>query len=126
MQGDGVGTGPNDPLRRGPMTTDQGPPAPEPSWIGVGISVVMFLLGTLGCIATGLAAASASEGDAVVVSYIGIPLALAGLVAPIAALMVRRRDLPISIGVPVGCGCGTAVASIVLLVVFFTLVWPSL
>ena len=86
----------------------------------------MFLLGTLGCLATGFAAASAGEGDAIVVSYIGIPLALGGVVAPIAALLVREKDLPISIGVPVGCGCGTAVASIVGLVVFFTLVWPDL
>ena len=92
----------------------------------MGIGVVMFLLGTVGCLATGLAAASASEDDAIVVAYLGIPLALAGLVAPIAALLVREKDLPVSIGVPVGCGCGTVVASVVLLVVFFTLVWPTL
>jgi hypothetical protein len=120
VRGDEVGT-----AQTG-QRTGQGPAAPRPSWIGVGIGVVMFLLGTLGCIATGLAAASASESDAVVVSYIGVPLALAGVVAPIAALLVREKDLPISIGVPVGCGCGTAVATIVGLVVFFTLVWPSL
>ena len=103
-----------------------GQAAPPASWIGVGIGVSMFLLGTLGCVATGLAAMGASESDAVVVSYIGVPLALAGVVAPIAALLVRSRDLPISIGVPVGCGCSTAVASVVLMVVFYTLLWPSL
>jgi hypothetical protein len=116
VRGDEVGTG----------QTAQGPAAPRPSWIGVGIGVAMFLLGTLGCIATGLAAANASEDDAVVVAYLGIPLALAGLVAPIAALVVREKDLPISIGVPVGCGCATMVASVVGLVVFFTVVWPAL
>jgi hypothetical protein len=108
------------------QATGRGPAAPRPSWIGVGIGVVMFLLGMLGCIATGLAAASASEADAVIVSYLGVPLALAGVVAPIAALIVREKDLPISIGVPVGCGCATAVASVVALVVFFTLVFPQL
>jgi hypothetical protein len=123
VRGDEVGTGQTGPLAPG---TGQGPAAPRPSWIGVGIGVAMFLLGMLGCLATGLAAGSASEDDAVVVSYIGIPLALAGVVAPIAALLVRERVLPVSIGVPVGCGCATAVASTVGLVVFFTLVWPSL
>ncbi len=123
QQGKG-GTGATGPLGQG--VAGRSPGAAPPSWIGVGIGVVMFLLGTVGCLATGLAATSASESEAVVVSYIGIPLALAGVVAPIAALLVREKDLPISIGVPVGCGCGTAVASIVGLVVFFTLVWPSL
>lgn len=100
--------------------------ATQPSWAGVIVGGAMFALGLLGCLATGVAAATLGEGDAVMVSYLGVPLTLAGLVAPIAALVVRQKELPVAVGVPVGCGCLTAVATVVGVVVFYTAIWPSL
>jgi len=99
---------------------------PEPTWYGLAIAGVMFLVGLFGCAATGLAATIASESDAMMVSYFGIPLALGGVVAPITAALVRKQQLPIAIGAPVGCGCATMVAGVVGMVVFFTAIWPSL
>lgn len=103
-----------------------GTQAPEPTWAGVIAGGVLFLFGMFGCVATGLAAAVASESDAVMVSYIGVPLALGGVVAPIAAALVRKQQLPVAVGVPMGCGCATIVAGVVGLVVFYTAIWPSL
>jgi len=109
-----------------PMTAVTPTKEAEPTWFGVIAGTVMFLVGLFGCAATGLAAATASESDAMIVSYFGVPLALGGVVAPIAAAFVRRQPLPIAIGVPVGCGCATIMAGVVAMVVFFTAIWPSL
>lgn len=119
MRGDEVG------LTRG-VGSSTTAASQEPTWAGVIAGGVMFLCGLFGCVATGLAAAVASESDAVMVSYLGVPLALGGVVAPIAAALVRRQQMPVAVGVPVGCGCATIVASVVGLVVFYTAIWPSL
>jgi uncharacterized membrane protein HdeD (DUF308 family) len=100
--------------------------SPPPTWAGVIVGGLFLVLGLLGCVATGVAAVAASESDAMVVAYFGVPLALAGLVAPIASAIVRKQQPAIAIGVPLGCGCATIVAGIVALVVFFTAIWPSL
>jgi hypothetical protein len=100
--------------------------APEPTWYGVAAGGVMFLFGLFGCAATGLAAAVASESDAMMISYFGVPLAFGGVVAPIVAAFLRRQPLGVAIGVPVGCGCATIMAGVVGMVVFFTAIWPSL
>lgn len=105
--------------------TDPNAPAP-PSWIGLIVSGVMFLFGLFGCVATGLAAAMAHESDAMTVAYVGVPLALAGVVAPIVAAIVRTQQPAVAIGAPVGCGCATFVVGVVGIVVFFTAIWPSL
>ena len=115
MRGDEVG-------RTGPT-----PGAPsEGTWAGVIVGGVMLVLGLFGLAATLLAAVIASESDAVSVSYVGVPLALGGMIAPVAALLVRRQQMTVAVAVPVGCGCATMVAGIVGLVVFFTAIWPSL
>ena len=108
------------------MTSATPTTQPEPTWFGVAVGGVMFLVGLFGCAATGLAAAAASESDAVMIAYVGVPLALGGVVAPIAAAFVRRQPLAVAIGVPVGCGCATIMAGVVAMVVFFTAIWPSL
>jgi hypothetical protein len=113
------------PAQAAPPTATAGA-SPEPTWIGVIAGGVLFVIGLFGCAATGLAAAMASESDAVMISYLGVPLALGGVVAPIAAALVRRQQPAVAVGVPIGCGCGTMVASILGLVVFFTAIWPSL
>lgn len=115
MRGDEVG-----------MTGNTPGGAPEPTWAGVIAAGVMLAFGLFGCVGTGLAAAMASESDAMTVAYVGVPLALGGVVAPIAAALVRRQPMGIAVGVPIGCGCATMVAGVVGLVVFFTAIWPSL
>jgi hypothetical protein len=128
-QGGGPPYQPGAPYPPGPpnQTPIQPGGASQPaSWAGVIVGGGMFALGLLGCLATGVAAATLGEGDAVMVSYLGVPLALAGVVAPIAAAVVRQKELPIAVGVPVGCGCLTAVAAVVGVVVFYTAIWPSL
>lgn len=110
------------------MGTGTAPPAaqPTPIWIPLVAGGVFLAAGTFGCLATGLAAAMASESDAVTVSYVGVPLALGGVVAAIAALAARNQQPAVAAGAPVGCGCATMVAGIVALVVFYTAIWPSL
>jgi len=108
-----------------PTSATPGAPT-EPTWAGVIVGGVMLLFGLFGCAATGLAAAISSESNAMSVSYIGVPLALGGVVAPIVAAFVRSQPMPVAVGAPIGCGCATMVASVVGLVVFFTVIWPSL
>ncbi|MFO0683232.1 MAG: hypothetical protein U0234_14340 [Sandaracinus sp.] len=106
--------------------TPAGPPAPEPTWIGVGAAGVFLAIGLFGCLATGVAAAAASEDEAVMIAMLGVPLGLAGLVAPIAAALTRRQAPAVAVGAPIGCGCATITFGIVAMVVFFTAIWPSL
>ncbi len=100
--------------------------APSPTWVGVIAAGVLFAFGLLGCVATGLCAAVASESDAMAVAYIGVPLALGGVVAPVIAALFRRSQPALAIGMPIGCGCATIVTGVVGVVVFFTAIWPSL
>jgi hypothetical protein len=107
--------------------TGTAPGAPtQPTWAGVIAGGAMFLLGLFGCAATGLAAAVASESDAMAVSYLGVPFAIGGTIALIAAGITRSQQPAIAIGVPIGCGCVSIVVGVVGMIVFFTAIWPSL
>ncbi len=108
------------------MTSGTPGAAPEPTWIGVIAGGVMLVLGLFGLAITLVIAVVGSESDAVTVSYLGVPLALAGFVAPVVALIARRQQTAIAVGAPIGCGCATMVFGIVAMVVFFTAIWPSL
>jgi hypothetical protein len=99
---------------------------PPATWIGVGIAVAMLGVSVLACLGTGIVAANESESFAVEVSMATMPCAIAGVFPWIVALLVRRRGLPMAIGVPLGCGCLGYVAGAIALAGFYTLIWPSL
>lgn len=102
------------------------PPSEPATWVGVGAAGVFLAVGLFGCVATGLAAAAAGEDEATMVAMLGIPLGLAGLVAPIAAAITRRQQPSVAIGAPIGCGCATLAFGVAGMIVFFTAIWPSL
>jgi hypothetical protein len=108
------------------MTSGTPGGAPAPTWIGVIAGGLMLALGMFGLAITLIMAVVGSESDAVTVSYLGVPLALAGFVAPVVALIVRRQQTAVAVGAPIGCGCATMVFGVVAMVVFFTAIWPSL
>lgn len=108
------------------MTGGPGQPAPEGTWIGVIVSVLL-LLGSVGaCLVTGLAVAEARESDAVVVSMVTVPTLIAGLFPWIVALITRKKGAGLAVGAPIGCGCLTWVVSLIGLVVFYQVIWPEL
>ncbi len=117
MRGEVSGSGSSSPASGAPE---------EPTWIGVGAAAAFLAVGLFGCLATALAAGIAGEEQATMVATLGIPLALAGLVAPIAAALTRRQAPAVAVGAPIGCGCATITAGILLAIVFFTAIWPSL
>lgn len=99
---------------------------PVPTNVGIWIGLLFFAVGTMACLVTGAAAAMLGESQSVMVSYLGVPLALAGLVAPLAGAIARGQSQPVAIGAPIGCGCVTMIVAMMGLVVFYTAIWPSL
>ena len=99
---------------------------PLPTNVGLFVGLALFALGTLSCLGTGAAAALLRERDAVMVSYLTVPLILGGLIAPIVGLVTRGQSAPVSGGAAGGCGCLTMVVAAVGVVVFYQAIWPSL
>lgn len=99
---------------------------PVPTNIGLFLGLAWLLVGIVACLGTGAAAAVLGEGDAVVVSYLLVPIAVAGLVAPIAGAATRTQSQAVAIGSPVGCGCVTMMLTMVAVIVFYQAIWPSL
>ncbi|AKF09603.1 hypothetical protein [Sandaracinus amylolyticus] len=108
------------------VTPPGGPNEPNGTWIGVILSV-LFLLGSfLACAVTGIVAANESERFAMEVSYVTVPTIVAGLFPWIVALLLRKKGTGVAVGAPIGCGCLTWVVSLVGIIVFFEVIWPSL
>jgi hypothetical protein len=97
-----------------------------PNNIGLFIAIGWLLLGLLGCGATGLAAATMSQGDAVMVSYLGVPLFISGVSAILIAPLLRTKGAGAAIGAPIGCGCVGFLVTAVMVFVFYQAIWPSL
>jgi len=104
-----------------------GPPQPTPETHHAGLIIagIGLALGALSCIGTGLAGAT-SESLGVSVRYVGVPLFVGGLGAMAVAPFVRNRGAGAAIGAPLGCGCGGFSIALLLLVVFYVAIWPSL
>jgi hypothetical protein len=100
-------------------------PTPETHHAGLIIAGVWLALGVFSCLGTGLAGAT-SESLGVRVSYVGVPLFVGGLGAMAVAPFVRSRGAATAIGAPLGCGCGGSLIALLLLVVFYLAIWPSL
>lgn len=93
-------------------------------WLGASALVTLVGLAFLGI------AASGSERDGVMATWIvagplGLVWAgsLAGLITHFA---FRRGSTAVRAGVPLGCGCLGAIALFGLVFVFFAAIWPSL
>ena len=97
-----------------------------PTNVGLFVGLAFFALGTLSCLGTGAAAAVLREPDAVMVSYLTVPMIFGGLVAPIVGLITRGQSAPVSGGASAGCGCLTMMTAVVAVVAFYQLIWPSL
>ena len=107
------------------------PPQPAtageaPNNIGLILAGLWLAVGMLGCLATGAGAAMLGEGDAVMVSYLGLPLFAGGVSAMIVAPFLRTKGAPAAIGAPIGCGCAGFLFSVVAIVVLYQAIWPSL
>jgi hypothetical protein len=138
QQGGQGGSGFGPPPASGP-SVGAPPPAPppggapggggggeEPNNIGLFIAIAWLLLGLLGCLATGAAAATMGEGDAVMVSYLGVPLFISGVSAILIAPFLRTKGAGAAIGAPIGCGCAGFLVTAVMVAVFYQAIWPSL
>lgn len=90
------------------------------------VSVLLLLGSMAACLVTGLAAAGASESDAVAVSMVTVPTVIAGLFPWIVALLTRKKGTGLAVGAPIGCGCLTWIVSLVSMVVFYAVIWPEL
>lgn len=97
-----------------------------PNNIGLIIAGLWLAFGLLGCVATGAGAVFLGEGDAVMVSYLGLPLFAGGASAMIIAPFLRTKGAPAAIGAPIGCGCAGFLMAMVSIIVFYTAIWPSL
>lgn len=99
---------------------------PKPTHVGVILGGLWAAVGLLGALATGVVAATQSEQTGVDASMIGVPLFFSGLVAVVTAFIVRRKSKGVAMGAPVGCGCGSLVAGVLMMVLFYAAIWPSL
>lgn len=97
-----------------------------PNNIGLILAGLWLAAGLLGCLGTGGAAVALSESDAVMISYLGLPLFAGGFSAMIVAPFLRTKGAPAAIGAPLGCGCVAFLMSMVSIIVFYTAIWPSL
>ena len=110
-----------------PMAGGQPPSGGEPpNNIGLILAGLWLAAGMLGCLGTGVGAAMLSESDAVVISYLGLPLFAGGASAMIIAPFLRTKGAPAAIGAPLGCGCVGFLFAMVSIVVFYQAIWPSL
>ncbi|GAB4209584.1 MAG: hypothetical protein OHK0013_29210 [Sandaracinaceae bacterium] len=136
QQGGQGGSGFGPPPAYGP-SVGAPPPAPTPGApggggeeppnnIGLFIAIGWLLLGLLGCAATGVAAATMRESDAVMVSYLGVPLFISGMSAIVIAPFLRTKGAGAAIGAPIGCGCLGFFVTAVMVFVFYQAIWPSL
>lgn len=121
------GGGPPQGPQGGPPPGHTPPPSePQGTWIGVAIAVLFLLGSVFSCLVTGLVAATESERFAMEVAYVTMPTVFAGLLPWIVALLVRKKGTGLAVGAPIGCGCLTWVVSLVSVIVFFEVIWPSL
>jgi len=97
-----------------------------PNNIGLIIAGLWLALGLLGCLGTGAGVAMLSEGDAMTVSYLGLPLFAGGVSAMIIAPFLRTKGAPAAIGAPIGCGCAGFLMAMVSILIFYATIWDSL
>ena len=85
----------------------------------------MLLLSCPLAVLAGLAA-SQSEDRGVQLAYVAVGPVVFGIVGTIVGLFTRGKSTAVATGAPIGCGCVAALFGVVLTMLFFVSIFPSL
>lgn len=108
------------------MSSIPDPTTAKPRWIGVGVSLGLLALSLAALVAQVAASALLGEDESLTLAFVLLPTAASGWLPIVAAALLRRKPLAVSVGVPVALAVLTWMAAFVATGAFVVLIWPTL